>query len=243
LIEYAGWTNQEAGIPLGELIVQNHIEQRLVDTDAAVVFDEAELAKAIHEEADAGARGTDHLCQSFLCDGGKQVFRFVRFAEFGHQKKNSRQTPFTGVEKLIDKIGLGSYAADQQEFQVHFGEGILLVHHTDHLFPLNPERCTGGNGRGSCHMHPTHAGQRLLSNEFPGGDKRDGGLLAVMRNDGKFCAARLKIEDGVSHAALRKESLLGLHLDDSSSYSCRCQKGGEIKGHASHLGSKSNCPI
>ena len=34
-------------------IVQNDVEQRLVNPDAAVVFNKAELAKAIHEEADA----------------------------------------------------------------------------------------------------------------------------------------------------------------------------------------------
>ena len=47
-----------------------------MDPDAAVVFDKAELAKAIHEEADAGPGGADHLCQSFLRDGRNQVFRF-----------------------------------------------------------------------------------------------------------------------------------------------------------------------
>jgi hypothetical protein len=92
-----------------------------------------------------------------------------RLTKFGHQQENSRQTPFAGVEKLIDKIGLGSHAPGQQEFQVHFGEGMLLVHHADHLSPLYPERCTGGNGAGSGHMQPAHARQRLLSNEFPGG--------------------------------------------------------------------------
>jgi hypothetical protein len=34
-------------------IVQNHIEQRFMNPDATVVFNKAELAKAIHEEADA----------------------------------------------------------------------------------------------------------------------------------------------------------------------------------------------
>ena len=61
---------------------------------------------------------------------------------------------------------------------------MLLVHHADHLFPLYPERRTGGNGAGSGQMQRAHARQRLLSNEFPGGEKSDGGLLPVMRNDG-----------------------------------------------------------
>jgi hypothetical protein len=36
---------------LGRLIEENDVEQRLVHLDAAVVNDKAELAKAIHEEA------------------------------------------------------------------------------------------------------------------------------------------------------------------------------------------------
>ena len=46
-------------IVIGQLIEQNCVQQRLVHLDAAVVADEAELAKAIHEEADAGPRGAE----------------------------------------------------------------------------------------------------------------------------------------------------------------------------------------
>ena len=72
------------GVLLRRLIVQNHIEQRLVNLDAAVVFNEAELAKAVHEEADAGSGGADHFRQGLLSDLGDQCFRFTRLAEFRH---------------------------------------------------------------------------------------------------------------------------------------------------------------
>jgi hypothetical protein len=61
---------------LGQLIEQDHIEQRLMHLDAAVVTDKAELAKAVHEEADAGSRGADHLRQGFLRNGRNEGFRF-----------------------------------------------------------------------------------------------------------------------------------------------------------------------
>ena len=95
--------------------MQNHIEQRLVNPDAAVVLNKAELAKAIHEEADAGPGGADHFRQGFLRDLRNQRFRFSRLAKFRHQQENSRQTLFAGVEKLIDKISLGSHTAGQQK--------------------------------------------------------------------------------------------------------------------------------
>jgi hypothetical protein len=37
---------------IGQSIMQNHIEQRLVHMDASVVFNKAHLAEAVHEEAD-----------------------------------------------------------------------------------------------------------------------------------------------------------------------------------------------
>ena len=82
-----------------------------MNPDAAVVFNKAELAKAIHEEADAGPGGSDHFRQSFLRDLWDQRFRFSRLAKLRQQQENSRQTLFAGVEKLIDKIGLGSHAS------------------------------------------------------------------------------------------------------------------------------------
>ena len=48
---------------LWQLIKQDHIEQRLVLLNAAVVSDQAKLAKAVHKKADAGPRGADHLRQ------------------------------------------------------------------------------------------------------------------------------------------------------------------------------------
>jgi len=71
----AGENRRFLGVVLGQLIEQDHVEQRLVYLDAAVVVDEAEFAKAIHEEADAGPGGADHLCQSLLSDTRNQGFR------------------------------------------------------------------------------------------------------------------------------------------------------------------------
>jgi hypothetical protein len=49
-------------------VVKNYIEQRFSNPDAAVVLNKAELAKAVHEEADTGSRGADHSRQSVLRD-------------------------------------------------------------------------------------------------------------------------------------------------------------------------------
>ena len=54
------------GVVFGLLVEKNHIKQRLVHLDAAVVIDIAERTEAIHEETDAGPRGADHLRQRLL---------------------------------------------------------------------------------------------------------------------------------------------------------------------------------
>ena len=56
-------------------------------------------------------------CRSFLPRSlgnlRNQGFRFPGLAKFRHQQKNSGQAFFTGVEKLIDKIGLNPHASRQ----------------------------------------------------------------------------------------------------------------------------------
>ena len=105
--------------------------------DPAVVFDEAELPKAIHKETNARPGGPNHLCQSFLGDLRDHIFWFAGLAEFRHQEKNPGQTLFTGVEKLIDQIGLRTHAAGEEKLEEQIREGMFLVHHSDHLHPLN----------------------------------------------------------------------------------------------------------
>lgn len=55
-----------------------------MNLDATVVFDKAELAKPIHEEANAGAGGADHLRKGLLRYLGNVLLRFARLAKFGH---------------------------------------------------------------------------------------------------------------------------------------------------------------
>ena len=50
------------------LIVQNDVQQRAVDFHMAVVINEAQLSKFVHEMAHTGPRGADHLRQRLLAD-------------------------------------------------------------------------------------------------------------------------------------------------------------------------------
>ena len=94
---------------------------------------------------------------------------------------------------------------------------MLLVHDADHLLPLDLESRACSYRGSSGHVQRAQACERLLSNEVRGGQKGDGGLLAIRRNDRQFCSASLEIEDSVSRVSLGEEGLFRLKLNDSSS--------------------------
>lgn len=75
--------------------MQNNIEQRSVDFQLAVVFDETELSESVHKEADAGASCADHFRQRLLANFGNYLLWFPVLAESCQQEKYSSQSLFT----------------------------------------------------------------------------------------------------------------------------------------------------
>ena len=69
--------------------MQNHFQKGFVHTNSTVVFKKTELAKSVHEKTDTRSRGANHFRQCLLRNFWNQCFRLPRFAEFGHQQKNS----------------------------------------------------------------------------------------------------------------------------------------------------------
>ncbi len=121
------------GLVVGKTVVEDNVEQGLVDVDAAVVVDEAHFAEAIHEEADARAGSADHLGECLLGDFWNDDMRVIGKPEFGHKEQDTRQALFTGVEELVDEVGLGSHAAGDEELHEHLGEVTLRVHDANHF--------------------------------------------------------------------------------------------------------------
>ena len=75
-----------------------------MNVQAAVVFNEAQLPKLVHEETHPGPRRPDHFGQGFLTDPGNDGLMLPVFAEAGQQQQNPRQSLLTGIEKLIDQV-------------------------------------------------------------------------------------------------------------------------------------------
>jgi hypothetical protein len=65
------------------LLVKHKVQQRLVHFYFAVVADEAEFSKSVHEKAHSRPRRADHFGQGLLADMSEDRFRFSVFAEMG----------------------------------------------------------------------------------------------------------------------------------------------------------------
>ena len=75
-----------------------------MNLQAAVIVDEAQLSKLVHEETHPGPRRPDHFGQGFLTDPGNDGLMLPVFAEAGQQQQNPRQPLLAGIEELIDQV-------------------------------------------------------------------------------------------------------------------------------------------
>ena len=92
---------------LRSVVVQDHIQQRAMDAQTAVVFDEAELAEFVHEKAHPRAGSADHFGQGFLADLGYHRLRLTLLPEVGQQQKKARQAFFARI--AVDRQDLLRY--------------------------------------------------------------------------------------------------------------------------------------
>src|SRR5665213_1234051 len=73
------------------LIVQDNAQQRAVDFHVAVVIDEAQFSKFVHELVHTRPRSTDHLSERLLADLRNDWFGSALLAKISQQKKCPRQ--------------------------------------------------------------------------------------------------------------------------------------------------------
>jgi len=211
------------------MIVQNDVQKRLMDADAAVVVDEPELPEPIHKEAHPRACGSNHL--------GKRLLRYFRdeglgfgcLAELGHQEQNPRQPLFARVEELVDKISLRANALGQQKTDEHVGESVLLVHHPNHFIAVDLQCSAGRNGGRGCHPHADSANNGFLADEFARGEQRDSSLLAGCRYYGELRASGLKVKNTIRRISLCKKVRARFQHKNLASNASVAKEGGDIE--------------
>ena len=90
--------------------------------DAAIVSDEAQLAKFVHEETHARAGSSDHLRKRLLADFSDHRFGLPFLAEVCQQQEHSGQTFLARIEQLIDKIRFNADGPAQKMGNEQLGE-------------------------------------------------------------------------------------------------------------------------
>ena len=133
-------------------VAQHDAQERVVDLQAAVVVDEPELPKLVHEEVDTRARRADHLGQEFLRHSRKRAVRRLGFTVAREQQQRACQPLLAGVEELVDQIFFDADVPRQhvrQETIRERGLGVELPHHF--LLLDGQDRARGHRRRGG---HP-----------------------------------------------------------------------------------------
>ena len=84
-------------------LVQNDIQQRGVDFDWAVVANQAQFSKFVHEKAYAGARRTNHR-ERLLADLGDDWLGSTVLTKISEKEEGPCQALLAGIEQLIDQV-------------------------------------------------------------------------------------------------------------------------------------------
>ena len=85
-------------------VAQHNAQQRVVHLEIAVVVDEPELPKLVHEEVDPRACRADHFGQHLLRHLRKRAVRCLGLTVPRQQQERTGKPLLSGVEKLVDKI-------------------------------------------------------------------------------------------------------------------------------------------
>jgi hypothetical protein len=69
-----------------------------MNLDFSVVFDKAQFAEFVHEEADTRPGGANHFRQRFLTERSHDRFRLPFLPEICKQKEKSGEALFAGIK-------------------------------------------------------------------------------------------------------------------------------------------------
>ena len=86
-----------------------------MNLQSAVIVNEAQLPKLVHEETHPGPRRPDHFGEGFLTDPGNDGLMLPVFAKAGQQQQNPRQPLLAGIEELIYQVLLDPNISGQQK--------------------------------------------------------------------------------------------------------------------------------
>jgi hypothetical protein len=93
-----------------------------VDFDAAVVVNEVEFSKFVHEGTHPGPGRSDHIRKRLLADFRKDRLRFLVLAKVRQQQEQPGKPFLARIEQLIDEVCLDADGPRQKMGNEHLGE-------------------------------------------------------------------------------------------------------------------------
>src|SRR5450631_3121577 len=175
--------------------------------DVAVVVNEAQFSKFVHEKTHPGPRRSDHLRKRLLADFRDYRLRLAFLAKVRQQQEQPGKPFLTRIEQLIDEIRFDAEGSAKKMRNEHLGECRFLMDHADDggFFQSHDD---GFRHRRDRRYTLNLAGEASFAEEFVRSKNCDDGFLALLRNDGDFHLALLDIENRIRRVSLGKDGLL-----------------------------------
>ena len=86
------------GQSISRLVVNDHVEKGGVDSQFAIVFDEAELSEFVHEMINTGSRRANSRRQYLLIDRRNNSLHLPILAKIGEMQEDASQALLTRIE-------------------------------------------------------------------------------------------------------------------------------------------------
>src|SRR5450755_2043338 len=118
---------------------------------ALAIVNKSQLSESIHEKTDSRPSCAYHFRETLLTHLGDYSLGLTFLAEMSEQKKNTGESFFTGIEKLVNQILFVSDVPRQQIRYEHVRKCVFAVKHFHHRLLLDSHH--RAIGQCSCGAH------------------------------------------------------------------------------------------
>jgi hypothetical protein len=107
--------------------IQHEVQQAFLNFQLAVVFDQAQLPKFVHENIHARPGRSNQPGKRLLIDLYGYRFQAKVVAIISQQQESTRQPHLAGIEQLVDQVRFNSSGPCQKMSEKVVGKLLVLV--------------------------------------------------------------------------------------------------------------------
>ena len=173
----------------------------------AVVLNQAQFSKLVHEVTYTRPCGADQLSKRLLANFCDNRLGSTFLAKIRQQKKRSCQSLFGRIEQLIDQVRLRAIVTFDHVRDKQVGEPMFRVERLKQLALFDPQDRAARNRSGSRQAERLIGSDAALAQEIAAAEQGDGCFLSLFRDHAEPRPSLLNVEDGVRWLSLRKDGL------------------------------------